>query len=464
MALLLTVLVVILATFTAGHALVYKRDARAVIAWVAVILLLPFAGAVLYWLLAVNRIERVARRLRPRPGPTPGARPAGGQDAVARPRIARVGDQVSPFKLCVGNRVVPLEDGDAAYPEMLRAINEARSSVALAAYIFDGDEVGLEFGRALQAASARGVEVRVLVDAHGRHNRHRNMVRWLRQAGVNVAEFLPWWHSPTLAAFNLRNHRKLLVVDGIVGFTGGINISGDHLLGRSPEHPVRDLHFRCDGPVVAQLMEVFADDWQFTTGEHLAGETWFPGCVAAGPVYARAIPDGPDDHFEALRQVIHGALAEARESVMIATPYFLPDQSLIAALNTAALRGIDVDILLPSRNDHRVVQWASQALYWQLLQRGCRIWHSPPPFDHSKLMLVDREWALVGSTNWDPRSLRLNFELNIECHDPALGAALATWFDDRRAVASAVTAEDVAAMSLPERLRNGAARLLTPYL
>lgn len=464
MAHLFAAFVIVLATFTAGHALVYKRDTRAVIAWVAVIMLLPFAGAVLYWLLAVNRIKREARRLRPHSAIRSTHSGPGEPAVVARPRIARVGDHVSPFPLCGGNRVAPLVDGDAAYPKMLQAISAAKRSVALATYIFDGDDLGLEFGRALQAAAQRGVEVRVLVDAHGRRNRHRDMARWLRGAGVKVAEFLPLWRSPTLAAFNLRNHRKLLVVDGVKGFTGGMNISGDNLVSRSPAHPVRDLQFQCDGPVVSQLMEVFVDDWQFTTGEILEGVAWFPETETSGAVYARAIPDGPDDHFEALRQVIHGALAEACCSVMIATPYFLPDQSLIAALNTAALRGVTVDILLPGRNDHRVVQWASAALYWQVLQRGCRIWHSPPPFDHSKLLLVDREWALVGSTNWDPRSLLLNFELNIECHDAALGGELATWFEQRRDVADALTLEQLDATPLPVRLRNGAARLLSPYL
>lgn len=461
---LFAVFVIALATFTAGHALVYKRDTRAVIAWVAVIILLPFAGAVLYWLLAVNRIKREARRLRSQSGVKPTRAGAVAVDAVARPRIARVGDRVSPFPLCAGNRIISLVDGDAAYPKMLQAIADAQRSIALATYIFDGDDLGLEFGRALQAASQRGVEVRVLVDAHGRRNRHQDMARWLRRAGVNVAEFLPLWRSPTLAAFNLRNHRKVLILDGTTAFTGGMNISGDNLVSKSPAHPVRDLQFLCDGPVVGQLMDVFADDWQFTTGELLDGAAWFPGNVGTGRVHARAIPDGPDDQFEALRQVIHGALAEACCSVMVATPYFLPDQSLIAALNTAALRGVEVDILLPGRNDHRVVQWASQALYWQVLQRGCRVWHSPPPFDHSKLLLVDREWALVGSTNWDPRSLLLNFELNIECHDPELGAGLAEWFERRRAAADAVTLDQVDATPLPVRLRNGAARLLSPYL
>jgi cardiolipin synthase len=149
---------------------------------------------------------------------------------------------------------------------------------------------------------------------------------------------------------------------------------------------------------------------------------------------------------------------------MIATPYFLPDAALISALNTAALRGVAVHILLPDENNLRLVQWASHTLYWQVLERGCRIWHSPPPFDHSKLMLVDDEWVLVGSTNWDPRSMRLNFELNLECYSPELAAALKNWFERRRDLSREVTKADIDARSLPARLRDGVARLFSPYL
>jgi cardiolipin synthase A/B len=176
------------------------------------------------------------------------------------------------------------------------------------------------------------------------------------------------------------------------------------------------------------------------------------------------VPDGPDEHFENLRLIIHAAVAEARERVTVMTPYFLPDDALIAALNSAALRGLQVDILLPERNNLRLVQWASQAMYWQLLERGCRIWLTPPPFDHTKLMLVDREWFLLGSANWDPRSLRLNFEFNLECLDPELGARLADWVERRRASARQVSLEEVDRRSLAVQLRDGAARLMTPYL
>ncbi|MEX2126446.1 MAG: phospholipase D-like domain-containing protein [Woeseia sp.] len=460
---LLAVAVLVCASVTAGHALLYKRDTRAVIAWVGLIVLVPLAGATMYWLLGVNRVRRRAVALRRQ-----GA--AAGRDAPASivspppgfAPLVRVGDQVGPFPLSGKNLVEPLENGDEAFPPMLDAIASARRSIALATYIFDNDAVGVRFADALIAAHARGVAVRVIIDAVGQHYSPRSMVKRLRAGGVAATAFMPVLRH--MAALNLRNHRKLLIVDGVDAFTGGMNIRAGNVLATPSRHPVRDLQFRVRGPVVAQLMNVFVNDWGFATREALSGASWFPSLGEAGRVIARAIPDGPDEFFEVLKMIILGALAQAKRTVLIATPYFLPDAALISALNTAALRGIAVNILLPEQNNLKLVQWASHTLYWQVLDRGCRIWHSPPPFDHSKLMLVDDEWVLVGSTNWDPRSMRLNFELNLECYDAELSAAMKAWFERRREVSQEVSKFDMDNRSLPRRLRDGIARLLSPYL
>ncbi len=455
-----------LAVTTAGHALLFKRDGRSVILWVGFIILLPLLGAGLYWLVAVNRIRRRASALRPQPaghGDSVVGKPA--KPPYALRLLATLCDRVSPFPLSGGNTITPLENGEVAFPAMLDAIEHARHSVALATYIFDDDPLGQRFLGALAAAAGRGVAVRVLIDAVGQRYSRRRMVPVLRSAGIRAAAFMPVRVPRDLASFNLRNHRKLLVIDGHTAFTGGMNIRVGHLTATAGVSPIRDLQCRVHGPVVAQLMRVFADDWTFTTGEDLSGEAWFPELSTFGDgVPARAIPDGPDEHFEALKLVLQGALAEARRSVVIVTPYFLPDAALISALNTAALRGVDVDILLPEHNNLRLVQWASHAQYGQLLDRGCRIWHSPPPFDHSKLMLVDDEWVLVGSTNWDPRSLRLNFELNMECYSPALGNTLRNWFERRRIEARQVTLKDIQEQPFAFRLRDSTARLLIPML
>jgi cardiolipin synthase A/B len=265
-------------------------------------------------------------------------------------------------------------------------------------------------------------------------------------------------------SINLRNHRKILVVDGRVGFTGGMNIRQGNLLKEKPKHPTQDLHFRVEGPVVAHLQRTFADDWFFSAREVLKGPKWFPKLSAAGPVAARGIADGPDEDFEIFRWAVLGALACAATSVHILTPYFLPDMAMISALNLAAMRGVEVDILLPAKSNLPYVHWATFAILWQVLERGCRVWLTPPPFDHSKLMLVDNCWSLLGSANWDPRSLRLNFEFNVECYDPALALALQGIVQRKLRHARRVTLAELDARPLPVKLRDGVLRLFTPLL
>ncbi|MEP0772999.1 MAG: PLDc N-terminal domain-containing protein [Acidobacteriota bacterium] len=457
----------------AAHAVLYKRDVRAAIGWVGLIILVPVIGAVLYVLLGINRIRRRAAARSPA-GPRP---PGGGHPplpAQALPgrlgqaahlvTLAHLGSRINPLPLLEGNRVKPLVNGDEAYPAMLEAIDLAESSVGLSTYIFDRDPAGEEFLDALARATGRGVEVRVLIDAVGARYSWPGMDAALRRAGVRTARFMPTWMPWRLPYANLRNHRKLLMVDGRQAFTGGMNIRHGHLLAAGPRHPVQDLHFRLEGPVVAELQEVFVHDWHFTTGEQLGGEGWFPPLGRCGETIARVIADGPDEDFDRLRWTLLGALAAARRSVTVLTPYFLPDTALVTALGTAALRGVEVVILLPAENNLRLVAWAAQAQLWQVLERGCRVVLTPPPFDHTKLLLVDDAWALIGSANWDPRSLRLNFEVGVECYDPSLARTLAGLAHARRDNGREITLAEVDRRPLPIRLRDGLARLLTPYL
>ena len=467
----------LLAVLAAGHAVLYKRDSRAAIAWVGFIWLAPIVGALCYFVFGVNRLRRHAAVLR---GALERYQSPAAQIACLPEELhqhlpghtghlmmlARVVGGVVERPLMTGNLVEPLVNGDEAYPAMLEAIAAARRSISLLTYIFDRDEVGLEFAAALGEAKRRGVEVRVLIDAAGTRYSWPSILPALKRQHVRCARFLPLWGLGLvrLLSLNLRTHRKILVIDGDMGFTGGINIRLGHCLRRHPSSPVQDLHFRVKGPVVAQLQEAFADDWMFTTGEALRGELWFPQLPKAGPVLARAVTDGPDEDFEKLRWTLLGALAIARHSVQIVTPYFLPDPAVVSALNLAAMRGVHVDILLPSHSNLPFVHWASRAMWWQVLEHGCCVWLTAPPFDHSKLMLVDGCWVLLGSANWDSRSLRLNFEFNVECYDVELARKLEKVVEAKRATAQLVRLSDVDGRSIPVRLMDGLARLLTPYL
>lgn len=464
-----------LSVLASGHALLHKRDSRAALLWVGFIWLAPVVGAVLYVLLGINRIKRRAILLRgdlqryrtsPQTEPCPAAElegqlPEGSKHLSS---IAEVLDKMVNRPLVPGNRVEPLINGDEAFPAMLQAIAEARYSVTLSTYIFDRDDAGLAFAKALGEAVRRGVEVRVLIDATGTRYSWPPILGRLQKERIRYARFLPAFRFWRPISINLRSHRKIMVVDGRVGFTGGMNIRVGNWLSKNPRHPVQDIQFRIEGPVVAHLQEVFVDDWFFSTGEALRGERWFPSLDSVGLVWARGIADGPDEDFERLRWAILCAVAAARRSIRIVTPYFLPDLPIISALNVAAMRGVEVDIILPAKNNLPFVQWASTAHWWQMLKHGCRIWLTPPPFDHAKIFLVDHCWSLAGSTNWDPRSLRLNFEFNVECYDRELAENLEQLVQDRLRAARPVSLREVDERGLPVKLRDGIARLLSPFL
>ena len=449
------------AALAAGHAVVYKRDPRSASLWVLVILLLPAAGPVLYMLFGVNRVQRRAARLRGtqmRRHPLPNLEQTLPGTQLAP--LARLVGAVAERPLVEGNAVEPLVDGREAYPAMLAAIEAAKSSIALSSYIFHGDGIGERFIHALTEAQRRGVAVRVLIDDVSDRLSWTSPGKKLRRAGVPVGVFNPTLVPARLHAMHLRNHRKILVVDGALGFTGGMNIDRRYW----GEGAYRDLHFRLRGPVVAQLMEVFAEDWAFSTDESLRGAPWFCAPENAGGVVARTIDAGPDESFERLRWAYIAGLNEARRSVRLCTPYFIPDAALVSELNAAALRGVEVDILLPAKSDLPHVHWAAVHQLWQVLEYGCRVWMRPGPFDHSKLMVVDAEWTLLGSGNWDARSMRLNFELCVECYSRDLGRQMDAFTRERRAQSSPVTLEALNARPLPIKLRDGVARLFAPLL
>lgn len=477
--LVLAVVTVAVSLVATAHIVLRKRDTKAAIGWVGVVWLAPYLGTFLYIILGINRIRRKAARLRRDPAHPRTRR----RDAHPRTRhddhvmagrtFTGLVENLTGLPLLDGNRITPLVNGEVAYPEMIAAIDGARETVALSTYIFDTDAAGTMFARALGAAADRGVEVRVLIDSMGARYSFPRMMSRLNRKGVRAAEFLHSFIPWRMKYLNLRNHRKILVVDGQTGFTGGMNIRAGHLVeaaraNGSRQGAIRDIHFRVEGPVVAQLMEVFAEDWAFSTREVLSGDTWFPpldpGTPGPGLVAARGVSGGPDERYDHLRWVLMAALAEARYSVRIMTPYFLPEDVTLAALNLAALSGIEIDILIPERGNLRMVQWASHSQLPQLLEQGARVWLNPPPFDHTKIMVVDDRWAFIGSANWDPRSLFLNFEFNLECHGASLARDLGALFEARRAQSRPLTLADLASRSLPVKLRDGAFRLLSPYL
>lgn len=444
------------------HVLLYKRNIGTSVSWIGIAWLSPFLGALLYLIMGINRVKRRAQRLRRE------RLPLGVVDEILMDTVAD--DPITPLEFAVGrltglprepgNKVEMLHNGDEAYPRMLAAIEAAQKSVGLMGYIFRADKAGEAFHQALIEAQHRGVEVRVLIDGVGSGYFWSGTYNRLRHAGVPVARFLHSYFPWRMPFVNLRNHRKVIVVDGRIGFTGGINIGAENIHADNPPVVVRDTHFRLEGPIVEQLTDAFADDWLFTTGEKLLTENWFPPLEKAGPVTARVVTSGPDEDIEQIEYVALHAMSCAHGSIRVATPYFLPPDPLTMSLGLAALRGVKVDILLPEQSNHAVLDWARRVPLRPLIEAGCRVWLTPAPFDHSKLMVVDDAWTLIGSANWDTRSFRLNFELNVELQDPDFAHRVAMVAPTMRRL----TLAELDADPLLIRLRNSAARLLQPYL
>ena len=472
---IVAVLGVLVALGTTAHIVLFKSDVRAAIGWTGLVWLAPFIGAMLYWLLGINRIRRRAGRIRRGTNLAQDftqeialkQQEASFLPATMPTRFGALATAVgatSGQALIPGNTVEPLINGDQAYPAMLAAIEAATATIGMTSYIFDNDRAGALFAEALAGAVARGVVVRVLIDGVGARYSKPPITGVLTARGITTARFLPRIFPLANPYFNLRSHRKILVVDGRVGFVGGMNVREGCLLAVPSRDPTQDIHARVTGPVVRQFVETFAFDWHFTTREVLAGPGWFPVLEPTGPVVARGIPDGPDEDFETLHDTILSALSIAHHSVQIVTPYFLPDEPLIDALRVAAMRGVRVDLVLPEKNNLTVVAWAAMAQLWHVLRWGVRVYLSKPPFDHSKIMVVDGTWSMLGSANWDPRSLRLNFEYNVECYDTALAQVLSAVVQGKIATGKPYTPVDWQRQTLFQKLRGGVARLGQPYL
>ncbi|WP_159013893.1 cardiolipin synthase [Acidisoma sp. S159] len=445
------------------HILLRKREVASAVGWIGLVWFAPFLGAITYLMFGINRVKRRARQARPQddsPDDQPSHALLGAGSNLA-PLERGIG-RITGRPLMAGTTTSIYHDGDEAYPLMLAAIDAAKRSVSMSSYIFRDDLWGGRFIEALVAAKRRGVTVRVLIDGIGGGWLLSRAYHRLRRAGVTSARFmhslLPW----RMPFINLRSHKKILVVDGSVGFTGGLNVGDENVLATHPKAPVQDLHFRFEGPIVSQLADAFVRDWAFVANEVLDEGDLSPGMPQSEGSLARVIDSGPDEDLEKVEFAVLQAVACAHESIAVMSPYFLPDEALITALVLAAMRGVEIDIVIPEKSNHALVDWGTRANVGPLLTEGVRIWQSPSPFHHSKVMVVDKQWCLIGSCNWDIRSFRLNFELCVEVYDRGLAKLLSTGMLGCRG--KPLMEADLAARSLLVQIRDAGARLMLPYL
>jgi cardiolipin synthase len=454
-----------------------RREPTATLAWVLAILLLPYIGVVVYLLVGRRRLNRQVRKRRARA-------------AILEPQLARLSELPSDHLVerapkplvrpeirelvllsnrigrrtpTWGNDVKLLVDANATYSELEEAIASARDHVHLLYYIYQQDETGARFRDLLVKKAREGIDVRVLVDGVGSFGTDLFMTP-LEQAGGKFSEFLPvgtlsrHWHP------NLRNHRKILIVDGKVGFTGGVNI-GDEYTGRKRRvGPWRDTHLKIRGPAVLHLQEIFSEDWYFATGEDLVSERWYPEPEPAGRLFVQIIASGPDTDTQPIQRVFFAAITSATERVFLTTPYFVPDEAILVALETAALRGVDVRLLLPEKSDMRLVLHAGRSYYEQLLRSGVSIYEYRPGILHAKSLVVDDRWATVGSANMDVRSFQLNFEINAAVFGQEFAEELGGVFAKDLVQARQITLESIERKNLRSRMVESLARVLSPVL
>lgn len=446
------------------HVLLYKRDPRSAMGWIIVCVFIPYGGPLAYFLFGINRVKMraigLARRLLVvdyEIGEREG-QPAGGDG------LREAGRRVTGRAASSGNEVNPLHNGEAAYPAMLASIDNATDRVLLSTYILKTDDTGMAFIDALEAAVARGVETMVLIDGYG------DMYSWprasslLRRRKVNVARFLPPKLLPPSVYINLRNHRKVLIIDDQLAYAGGMNISDDHNSTPPRRRSVSDVHFCLRGPVVSELAELFYLDWHFAGGSSPADKMSGHHSKACGDMRCRTIPDGPAEDLDALALTIQTVISAASNSVDIMTPYFLPSRELIGSLQSAALRGIKVRIILPQKNNLFYMHWAHRNTLAELLNWDIEAFYQSAPFCHSKLLCIDADYSLIGSANLDPRSLRLNFELGIEVFSTTLNSELRSHIEGVISESTAVTYDDLKNRPVRTRLRDSAAALFAPYL
>jgi cardiolipin synthase A/B len=466
----------LMAIFVAIPVVLYtKKEPMSAVSWCLIVLLLPLAGSLLFWVFGYTHVYRPIKRKRehreafdarhpPRTQEATRGDPTGPSGPAESADVGRLALAADSFPVSTGNAVTLYHDTADAFAAMLAAIRGAAHHVHLEFYIIRDDGMGRELLGLLAEKARAGVQVRFLFDSVGGLFLPRRAVRALTQAGGRFEPFLPLNIFRSRLRVNMRNHRKILVVDGRVGFTGGMNI-GDEYLGRSPRFGYwRDSVVRVEGPAVNGLQRVFAEDWDFAVDEPLTGAEFFPPPHKAGPSAVQVVGSGPDQFINSIRDIYFGAIALARERVWITTPYFVPDNGILDALRLARYRGADVRLLMPATADHFLTFHAGHFYWDEVLPWGVKVYRYTRGFLHAKVVIVDERSAMVGTANLDNRSLRLNFEVGCLLHDTDLVRELAVAFENDLKVSERVDPAEFARRSLATRLTENACRLLSPIL
>lgn len=438
------------------------------IAWILAIVCLPYLGALWCVVFGPHRLERQQEHHREsadRIGDRVAAfSPVNGADDLPHRVLARLAENLSGNRITHGNRLRLLPDTSEAIELLEQDLSAASRSIHVEFYIWRNDKLGTRLRELLIRQARQGVEVRFLYDGIGSLYLGRRFLKPMREAGIETASLLPGRTFSDRWSINLRNHRKIVIVDGEIGFTGGMNV-GEEYVGSSKAYGEwRDTQIRLEGPAVIQLQQVFAEDWYYSTGNELTDEIYFPKPRATGDVAAVAVADTPGLQNKTHHALLFAAVNEARETVTIGNSYFVPPTPLVLALATAARRGVRVRLLLAREGNFAWTLHAGRSYYDDLLSAGVEIWEYRKGLYHAKTIAVDRSWALVGTTNLDYRSLMLNFEVGIAIHSREIATELERQVDRDLAHADRIDPERWSRRSRWDILKERFFRLFAPIV
>jgi cardiolipin synthase len=451
-----------------------KPNPVSTLAWIMAIINLPFVGGVMFLLFGINRVNRRAMsKQAAREFLGPKLPPLAQYEMLPTPveqfgpqvqRLLRLSNRICSTRPCGGNQIELLSDTNRTIGLMEQAILAAKESIHLEYYIWQPDRTGKKLRDLLIQKAKEGVVVRFLYDGFGSLALSRSFLKPMRDAGITAVPFVPGRNLAERWSFNLRNHRKITVVDGRIGFTGGMNI-GDEYLGLSPSWGYwRDTHLKLQGPTVLQLQQVFAEDWYFATGEPLTSKEWHPEPGEPGDQMAQVISGGPDRDEDVFQSLFFTAINEAHDRVNLATCYFCPTPPLVTSLETAALRGVKVRLIVAGPKTYPATLLAGRSYYQSLLDAGVEIYEYHGGLFHAKTISIDGLWSLVGSPNFDSRSLFLNFEVGVAMYGPRMAATLDEQFELDLAKAQRVDPRTWASRPLYRRLMEQTVKLFSPVL
>jgi cardiolipin synthase A/B len=455
----------VVAIIFAWRAIFSARTSQGAVGWVVFLLTAPYIGVPLYLFLGHHKFKHYLIARRDSQETIEEVKIFREKNAPVTPPIFPVEafEKISDLPAVRGNNMTLLIDGQATFGAIFAALDAAQSYILVQFYIIRNDRLGQELQERLIAAARRGVTVRLMFDAVGSAKLPRSYHEVLCQAGVNVVDPKQTRGPKNRFQINLRNHRKTVIIDGTVGFTGGLNV-GDEYMGLDPKFGAwRDTHSQLVGPIVLQLQLVFAEDWHWATNEVLVDHLNWNAPHASEDMTAMIVPAGPGDEMETGALFFFTAISQARQRVWIASPYFVPDTDVLTALKFAALRGVDVRILVPEIIDHKIPWLAAFAYFDEIRSAGVQVWRYQPGFMHQKVVLVDNNFTAVGTTNLDNRSFRLNFEAMAVFFDsrPALETAAMLQRDFDRAL---LLEKNLAAQPLQIRVGAPISRLFAPVL